>query len=110
MAIKNAEKISGIISRMAKIIEKLRLNLKAYRSKVDDLYPFRVGVNQKFEPQGLKINPLRIKEGRELLSELKEADPKASNKKLFMRAKTMIQTGKTTPIVKNIKQVLRYTK
>ena len=42
LAIKNAEKISGIISRMAKIIEKLRLNLKAREVKVDDTYRYKV--------------------------------------------------------------------
>ena len=41
LAIKNAGKISRILSRIAKLIEKLRLNLKARKGKVDETFFFK---------------------------------------------------------------------
>lgn len=41
LAIKNSGKISDILSRMARVIEKLRLQLKARKKKVDTQYKFK---------------------------------------------------------------------
>jgi len=71
-------------------------------------HKFKFSKKGKFKTNGLKVDSLKIKEGRQLMSEIKNSNPNATNDQVYRWAKGMLNSGKNVPTVKTISNQSMY--